>query len=201
MVAAHEACPRCGSPRTASQEFCVDCGLRLPVVSGTVPALRGRWLRRFGWYPGDWIWLSLGALAIAVIGAAVSIEVTSRSGSQSAAAATVIAAVPHRAPATTTAGEQNGSVEWPAGQSGWTVVLVSSPASRGRKLPLALARRAVREGLPQVGILDSSAHSSLHPGYLVVFSGVYGASSDAETALQTVRARGFGSAYPRQISP
>jgi hypothetical protein len=40
-----------------------QCGLRLPVVVGTVPALRRRWLRRFGWYPGDWIWLTLPALA------------------------------------------------------------------------------------------------------------------------------------------
>jgi HAMP domain-containing protein len=202
-AAAHEACPRCRSPRSESQEFCVECGLRLPVVSGAVPAWRGRWLRRVGWYPGDWVWVSIGTLAVAVAGAAIAIVLTSRSDNRGAAAATVVAPTPRHVTTTVpaTSQERNGHVEWPDGQGGWTVVLVSLPATRGRKAPLAIAGRAVRDGLPQVGILDSSAHSSLHPGYYVVFSGIYGASSDAETALQTVRARGFGGAYPRQISP
>ena len=34
------------------QEYCVECGLLLPVVVGPIAALRSRWLRRFGWYPG-----------------------------------------------------------------------------------------------------------------------------------------------------
>jgi hypothetical protein len=200
-AATDRACPRCSYPREASQEFCVECGLRLPVVAGTVPALRRRWLLRLGWYPGDWVWLSIGTFAVAVAGAAASIAFTSRSASGGVVAATVVAATPRHAKEASPAVEHNGRVEWPAGQDGWTVVLVSSPADRGRKTPRAIAGRAVRDGLPQVGIIDSSGYSSLHPGYFVVFSGIYGAAADAETALQTVRARGFGGAYPRQISP
>jgi len=52
-----------------------------------------------------------------------------------------------------------------------------------------------------VGVLDSSTFASLHPGYLVVFSGVYGAPVDASLALATVRARGFGQAYVLRVAP
>ncbi len=74
---------------------------------------------------------------------------------------------------------------WPRGLDGWTVVLLSSPATRGQTKPLALATGAARRGLTQVGVLDSSAFASLHPGYYVVFSGVYGAAGDARVALET----------------
>ena len=53
---------------------------------------------------------------------------------------------------------------------------------------------------PQVGVLQSANFSSLHPGYFVVFSGIYGAKSQADAALATARAGGFAGAYSRQIS-
>src|SRR4029450_8668740 len=62
---------------------------------------------------------------------------------------------------------------WPKGRSGWTLVLASLPASAGRKAAVGKARQALDAGLTQVGVLDSSEFSSLHPGYFVVFSGTY----------------------------
>ena len=51
-----------------------------------------------------------------------------------------------------------------------------------------------------VGVLDSSRYASLHPGYYVVFQGVYENEAEASSALQ--RARGvFPSAYQREIVP
>ena len=202
VLSVNEACPRCGSRRVAGQAFCVECGLRLPVLAGRVPALRSRWLRRLGWYPGDWVWLALPTFAIAVAGGAAAIELVHRDRQPADAPATVIAPVPRLVsmPADTTPAA-NGRIAWPAGVDGWTVVLVSSPATRGAKVPLAIAARAAHNGLPEVGILESSGYSSLHPGYYVVFSGVYKASADAQIALQTVQARGFGGAYQQQISP
>ena len=44
------------------------------------------------------------------------------------------------------------------------------------------ARSASRAGLPQVGVLDSSRYSSLHPGYSVVFSGIYDSRDQADRA-------------------
>ena len=56
------------------------------------------------------------------------------------------------------------------------------------------------KGLSNVGILDSSGFSSLQPGYLVVFSGVYPSQSDADAAVPTARQAGFHAAYTRQIA-
>ena len=44
---------RAAAPRgRRDQRYCLDCGLMLPEVAGTVAGLRRRWLRRLGWYPG-----------------------------------------------------------------------------------------------------------------------------------------------------
>jgi hypothetical protein len=210
VSAAEEACPRCRAGRRPEQDYCVECGLRLPIVVGSVPRLRRGWLRRVGWYPGDWIWVPLATLVVAAAGAAVSIAVTHHR--QAGGGTTVVASTPGptplgapvkvaATPATAAAAARpNGQTDWPATDSGWTIVLVSYPAAGDRKAPLEAATRAARAGLPEVGVLDSSRYSSLHPGYYVVFSGIYSAQADAQTALRTARASGFGSAYPREIS-
>jgi hypothetical protein len=87
---------------------------------------------------------------------------------------------------------------WPA-RNGFTVVLESIPVSAGRSFAVARARAAARSGLPQVGVLDSEQFSSLHPGYFVVFSGVYGTRSAADQARITASAKGYPAAYARDI--
>jgi len=229
-AAVDEACPRCGAPREPDQEFCLECGFELPPVRGSMPSLRRGWLKRVGWYPGDWVWISLLTLIVAAAGAAVSIAATSGGGS---GGSTVVAPPPVAPPTTaaavttqavtttprhqagqrtttttktttaavtTTATVPNGSLTWPAGQNGWTNVLISYPTSVGAPVAATAALRAAHRGLPQVGVLDSSDYSSLHPGYYVVFSGVYGTSAEADAAVATAHANGFSGAYPRQIS-
>ena len=98
------------------------------------------------------------------------------------------------------AGPKNGRFVWPRNQNGWTIVLVSYPKTNGRPSALATADRAASHGLHQVGILDSSRYASLQPGYLVVFTGIYGSRSDADAAVSTARQAGFGGAYSRQIA-
>lgn len=224
ITAADAHCPRCGAPRSADQEYCVECGLRLPSVTGTVPGLRRRWVRRLGWYPGDWIWASLLTLLVAVAGATVAILLTRHEeakGGQTFVATTALTSVaePTTAPPTTantatlpTAPEPtvtkpagpppppNGRTPWPAGRNGWTIVLISYPMQGGRATALATASRAARAGLPEVGVLQSGRFSSLHPGYYVVFSGVYGSKAAADAAVRTARASGFAGAYTRQIT-
>jgi hypothetical protein len=211
--AVEESCPRCSARREPAQGYCVECGLPLPVMVGAVPSLRRRWLRRVGWYPGDWILVSLPTLALAAAGAAVSIAVTHHGragrgttlvastplapGKSVTPAPAVVSTSAATAPATDV---RNGETPWPPIGSGWTVVLGSYPQNGGRTAPVAAATRAARAGLPEVGVLDSSGFSSLHPGYYVVFSGIYTAPADADTALRTAHANGFGSAYSRQIS-
>src|SRR6266568_2615061 len=60
-----ERCPRCGTPYSPSQEYCLECGAKLPTRSGVVALLGSAWRKRLGWYPGDWIWPSLLALMVA----------------------------------------------------------------------------------------------------------------------------------------
>ncbi|MHB8641488.1 MAG: hypothetical protein ACYDA3_01165 [Gaiellaceae bacterium] len=91
-----------------------------------------------------------------------------------------------------------GLTRWP-NRNGYTVVLQSLPAS-AQSSAEATARRAVAAGLRDVGVLDSSAYSSLHPGYLVVFSGIYAASAEAGAAADRAHAAGFARAYSRRIS-
>jgi hypothetical protein len=227
IAAAERTCPRCGTPRTREQDYCVSCGLRLPAVTGRIASLRRGWIRRVGWYPGDWIWVGLPTLVIAVAGAAVAIALTDESPTKGG---TTIVASTNRMPRSATlptaapgpgalptapepagAGgtstgsgaastQPNGRVAWPVTRDGWTIVLVSYPVARGRTAPLQTARRAAGLGLPEVGVLHSSDFSSLHPGYAIVFSGIYSSRSDAEAALTSARATGFGTAYTREIS-
>jgi hypothetical protein len=199
IAAANGSCPRCGAKRQASQSYCLECGLRLPVVLGGLALARRTWMRRLGWYPGDWVWLALLAALLAAGGATAAITVNREH--VVAAATTFVAPAPrYRAPARAAA-EPNGRTAWPAALDGWTVVLGSTPLPAGSAGPLASASGAARNGLPQVGVLDSSDYSSLHPGYYVVFSGIYGSPADANTALETVRAHGFDGAYVVRVTP
>jgi len=78
-------------------------------------------------------------------------------------------------------------------------VLRSVPKSEGRATAEAEARRAISQGLPQVGVLDSSDYSSMRPGYWVVFSGIYDTKAQALGGLQTARSK-YPLAYVRQAA-
>jgi hypothetical protein len=223
IAATETTCPRCGTPRDPDQRYCLECGLALPAVTGRIPSLRRRWLRRLGWYPGDWVWTSILTLVVAVAGAAVSIAVTHHGHSHhvvvpppaistvsepTTSPATVGTSTLPTAPepGTTTAKTStpkpppNGRLAWPAGTNGWTIVLVSYPKTIGRPTALQTAAKAAKAGLRQVGVLDSSLYASLQPGYFVVFTGVYGSKTDADTAVSTARQAGFAGAYSRQVA-
>jgi zinc-ribbon domain len=222
-------CPRCGATHPPEQEYCLECGYRLGPSSGISRRLASAWQRRFGWYPGDLIWPVLLFLLIAVAGATAAIVLADAGAENNTIVATqgggahlpttapatatvALPSVPEPStgppqtptappPATTTAPRPGALTAWPAGQTGYTVVLESIPAgSGGRALAVARARAASRSGLQQVGVLDSSLYSSLHPGYYVVFSGIFSSRGQANAAQSTANAKGFGAAYVRQIT-
>jgi len=209
-----ESCASCGATLEHGQEYCLDCGARVIRPNGPIHTLGTAWRRRLRWYPGDWIWPSLGAAVLAALGATGAILAAADTRGNGVETIVATTSIPP-APATTAPLQGAGTVPgkpparpatvppilagWPDG-NGYTIVLESVPAARGLAAAQATAQAGASKGLRQVGILDSSRYASLHPGYYVIFSGVYGSLADAQTALQTVSPR-FPAAYAGQISP
>jgi hypothetical protein len=168
------ACPRCGEGVAAGQEYCLECGLRLPGVA------------RLGPTPTSPRRLAVPLLLAAVVaagGAAAAIALTRETATATPIfTATGGSEVVPTAPvsATTLAG-------WPAGRSGWTNILVSIPKVDGRDAAVARAEQARRRGLRDVGVLDSSRYPSLHPGYWMVFAGVYVSEPEAASRLREAK--------------
>ena len=217
IAGAEETCPRCGARRGREHRYCLECGLLLPVVGNRVAGLRRRWIRRLGWYPGDFVWAALLALVVAAAAAAAAIVISERrAGTGATAFESATAAIPVRTPAAVPPARLRahsgrlakapspsapaGRTLWPRSANGWTVVLVSYPKTTGRGEALQTATRAAHARLAQVGILDSGRFASLQPGYFVVFAGIYGSKTDADDAVATVRGAGFPGAYSRQIA-
>lgn len=214
-------CPRCGTPTAGTQEYCLECGLRLPAEQGAFARWSARAGSRWPWFPGEWIWpaaLSLvvavagGALAIAASGGAPQGARTYEVATGGSVRPTVTEALPtapepttappaatERPPATTPPPRRPGLVAWPTGKNGWTIVLLSLPKTAGLDAARARAREALAARLPQPGVLDSSRFTTLHPGYYVVFTGIYDSQAEATSALQRARAA-YPAAYTRQIA-
>jgi hypothetical protein len=52
-----------------------------------------------------------------------------------------------------------------------------------------------------VGLLLSSDYATLHPGYWVVFAGVYTSEAAAQSGVASARGHGYAGAYPGQVAP
>jgi hypothetical protein len=216
-------CPSCGASTEPGQEYCLECGARLPERGGLLANVGRAWRRRLRWYPGDWLPIVLALLVVAALATAAAVyaggeeddaapgrtlvaisppDVTTTEATTETTATGPVASVPTEV--TTTAppdGAGPGSpVEWPADEDGFTVVLSSLPVSNGRDLAMQTARRGLRGGLKEVGVLDSEDFASLHPGFFVVFAGIYPSLEAAENAVGDARDAGFSNAYAREIT-
>ena len=210
-------CPRCGTPVAAGQEYCLECGFRLPET----PPQPG-WPAQAGAGAG-WVWPVLVALVVAILaaGAVVAAQLTKDDAEPLLVATTdapppVTETAPEPQPTTTgppaattppatTAPpppppRTGRLVQWPAGKNGYTIILASVPEPSGRAPATATARAASDSGLAQVGVLRSSRFGSLHPGYFVVFSGIYDTFGQAEQGVSAARRAGYDRAYVRPIA-
>lgn len=147
---------------------------------------------------------------LAVAGAAAAAAIAATSGGGTKGRRVVVAVSPLRAappPAprpsqtTSTKGKPKPKptalISWPR-TSGYTIILASLPLSGGGAQARKRALTALKDGLRHVGVLVSSSYPSLHPGYYIVFSGVYQSLEDAQAALPDAR-RHFRTAYPSPI--
>ena len=186
-----------------------------PGTRAGAPTLSGAWRTRVRWYPGDWVWIALALLCVAGATAAVPIA---RPGSRTSACVRrrhVRPAGPGQAVAAAgdldpDAGRAAGTTTTPRAQAGHARAVAlrqdrlhgrarrRSRRQQAQRTALQLARKAIRAGLLDVGVLDSGRYTSLHPGYYVVFSGVYESADDAQSALAAA-VGGYKRAYTRQI--
>jgi hypothetical protein len=221
-------CPRCGAGVHAGQEYCLECGGRLgPADTGAVTRASTAVASRSSW-AGAWLVPALLGLLVALIGTGSAIAISSDGDDASAISVATGGSrtvtepttptlteppttVPTTAPATTATTAPTttapprpprvpAAIAWPRDRRGWTIVLLSLPQANGREAANEQADRARQRGLRRVGVLDSSRYASLHPGYYVVFHGVFGSEAEAASALQRARAV-FANAYQREIVP
>jgi hypothetical protein len=223
-------CPNCGAPHDVYQEYCLECGRRLPGAY-----VGGRYAEVWRRDSPIWLWAALAALLLVALvsGAVVALAATDDGkSSEPATSIPVVSTAPSTTstvgvvttpptitinPPTTTLGTTTFStttfgtttfgttttgsnVTWPMSKDGFTVVLKSVPTSNGRPQAEAAADKARTNGLSQVGILNSSDFSSLNPGYYVTFTGIYDTESQANAALPNARSKGFPTAYAREVS-
>lgn len=221
-------CPNCGAPHDVYQEYCLECGRRLPGAY-----VGGRYAEVWRRDSPIWLWAALAALLLVALvsGAVVALAATDDGkSSEPATSIPVVSTSPSTTstvgvtpstititPPTTTLGTTTFStttfgtttfgttttgsnVTWPPNKDGFTVVLKSVPTSNGRSQAEAAADKARTNGLSQVGILNSSDFSSLNPGYYVTFTGIYDTESQANAALPNARSKGFPTAYVREVS-
>ena len=225
-----DRCPNCGAAHDVYQEYCLECGQRLPgarIGAGSEDI----WRRN----SPIWLWIALAALLLVALvsgavvalaasdddknsGPATSIPVVSTAPqtTDTVGVATQPGTITINPPTTTTATTTfstttfgtttfgttttGSNVTWPPNKDGFTVILKSVPTSNGRSQAESAAEKARTNGLSQVGILNSSDFSSLNPGYYVTFSGIYDTESQATAALPNARSKGFPTAYVREVS-
>jgi hypothetical protein len=221
-------CPNCGAPHDPFQEYCLECGQRLPPLYG---------MRRTQLWSREsplWLWAALAALLLVALVAGAIVAVAATRGDKEGKPKTSIPVVTTGTGGTDTVGiitqpptvtiqpptgfttttgtttfstttfgttstTTTGNVSWPPGKDGFTIILKSVPVSEGRAQSDAAAQRARNNGLTQVGVLNSSNYSSLRSGYWVTFTGIYDTQAQAENNLANARSKGFPLAYAREV--
>lgn len=197
-AAPERQCPRCGTPLRPEQDWCLNCGAG---VGARVASPRG------------WHWpvavvagllaLTLIAFVLALVELAGDAETVGQATPTPQAAATP-APTGTAAPTTTADPSQippasGGTAatpevsDWPAGKTGYTVVLESSS---GRQAAEARAKDLAGQGIP-VGVLDTSGYASLTPDRFVVFSGQYTTRAEARIAAKGLAGRVTGARVGR----
>ena len=223
-------CPDCGAVVEPSQEYCLVCGKRLVETGGAGLAERWRHALPFADRDWGWpVLIALAIAILASVFAIVAeqhaaktstlqvlgphVQQTTTSGATATGNSTPGTATTgttstgaktttHTATTSTSSSSPihiSGLIDWP-GPSAYTIVLASIPISSGKAGARQKALEALHSGLEDVGVLASSDYSSLHPGYFVIFSGVYRSQSEANKHLSAAQRAGFNSPYAKRVA-
>jgi septal ring-binding cell division protein DamX len=193
-------CPRCGHNLRPDQEWCLNCGSG---VGAQLAAPRGwRWPVAL---VAGLLALTLIAFVLALVELAGDAETvgTATPTPQPQAQATP-APTSTAAPSTTSDPSQippasGGTAatpqvsDWPAGKTGYTVILESASS---RAAADARAKDLAGQNIP-VGVLDTSGYASLTPDRYVVFSGQYTTREEARVAARGLAGRVDGARVGR----
>ena len=217
-------CPRCGTPMTEEQEWCLACGAAVGTRIVAAPGWRAPIA-----IAGAIVAVAAIAVAIAIVQLAddtgevaqnppaasptptaqtpaptatpdasgIDPALPEASGGSSPEPTTTPSATASPEPTSTPAsgGSASDVAEWPSGTSGWTVVLASDTSESDAQ---DAAEGFAADGIDDVGVLNSDDFSSLKPGFWVVYSGEYDTQAKASDALDGIDAK---DAYIRRIVP
>ena len=205
-------CPRCGEPAEPGQEVCLRCG-----------ALVGRAYRR---PPSWRLPAALAALGVLLIGAGVGFGVAELTHDETGNKKKPISLTPTqpvtRLPTTATPTTPTGPsgptgttgssgptgpatggapgnatlTSWPAGSSGWTVVLVTATKQKQAE---DRAREAAAKSI-SAGVLRGSDYQGFSANEWVAFMGQYQTKAAAQRARKSYADKGFPG-DPQQIKP
>ena len=207
-------CPRCGTALSEQQEWCLSCGAAVGTRVVAAPGWRTPLV-----IAGVIAAIAAIAVAIAIVQLADDTDAVAQNPPAAAPtpqpAATpappTVTPEPELTPdatlpeasgeetpepaATPERGSASADAKWPAGESGWTVVLASDTSESDAR---DKADGFASDGIAGVGVLDSDDFSSLKAGFWVVFAGRYDSQSEAGEALDGIDAK---DAYIRRIDP
>jgi predicted nucleic acid-binding Zn ribbon protein len=208
-------CRRCGATLGPEQEWCLACG-----AAAQTDVARPRGWRLPLVLVGVIVGLAIAAAVLAIVELSRGPDKVAQATPTPAAATPVpTATAPTGAPenegdqatpsATATASPSPGATvtptptpsatstfpDWPAGRTAWTVILKST---KTRAEAESAAQDLQAKG-DSVGILNSSDHSSLNPGYWVIYSGQYDSRSAAQSGLTALSSKP-ADAYVRKVS-
>ena len=216
-------CPRCGAAMTDEQEWCLACGAAVGTRVVAAPGWRGPLILSGALALIAAIAIAIAIIQLAddtdevageppatvqatptpvqtpVPTATPDPALTDPNATATPDPAATATATPSATPEATTTPDDTtsggGVAEWPAGKSGWTVVLASTTSESSAQ---SKAEGFASDGIADVGVLKSDDFGSLRAGFWVVFSGQYDTQAQARDALDGIDA---SEAYVRRIAP
>ena len=213
-----ERCRRCGAALADDQRYCLECGeRRAPARSALLGAPQA--ISRGGsgagapssppGYPqqqqparsnGVVLLAGVGVLLLAMgVGVLIGRSVAPSSSAGPAQVITVGSGAGSGASSTGATGGEL-SDDWPAGKSGFTVLLQSLPQATTTASAVTQAKSAATaKGAPAVGALKTGDFASLTPGSYDIYSGEVSTKAQAEKALAKLK-KSFPSASVIRVS-